>query len=95
MSSDNIVVSVNVIQTVTNDTANIIAYDTILYEPIISSAQGPQGIQGISSANELALMTDVSMDNLTDGSLLVYDGAQEVWIVTKNLSKQTLECGQY
>ena len=96
MSTDNIVVSYNVVQTVINDTTNTVTYESVLHEPIISAgSQGIQGIQGISSANELALLVDVSLTNLTDGSLLVYNSTQEVWVATRTLEKQALECGQY
>ena len=95
MSTDNIVVSVNVVQTVTNDTTNIVAYETTVYEPIISAAQGPQGPAGISSSTSIGELTDVSLDNINDGSVLVYDAYNQVWAATNTLVKQALDCGQY
>lgn len=95
MSTDNVTVATNVIQTVTNASTNIVAYNTTSHETVTSGTQGPQGIQGISSANELALLTDISLNNLEDGSLLVYSSTQEVWVATRTLEKQTLNCGQY
>lgn len=96
MSTDNVTVATNVIQTVTNTSTNTVAYSTTVNEPIISAgSQGIQGIQGISSANELALLVDVSLSNLADGSLLVYDSYNQVWTATNTLEKQALNCGQY
>ena len=95
MSTDNIVVAVNVVQTVTNDTTNIVAYETTFNEPIISAAQGPQGIPGVSSSTAISELTDVSLDNLTDGAVLVYDTYNQVWVATTVLTKQAIECGQY
>jgi len=95
MSTDNIAVAVNVIQTVTSNSTNTITYNNIINEPVISAAQGPQGIQGISSATSISNLTDVSYVNVVDGALLVYNSAQQVWVPTTTLAKQTLECGQY
>lgn len=92
MSTNNVAVALNVIQTVTNAATNIVAtYDT-LHEPIISAAQGPQGAPGTTTLNNL---TDVDMTNLADGSLLMYDQPSQFWKPKTTLEKQTLECGQY
>jgi hypothetical protein len=95
MSTTNIVVAVNTVQTVVNDATNIVAYETTVYEPIISAAQGPQGIPGISASTSIAELTDTSLDNLTNGSILVYDTYNQVWVATKQLTYQAIECGQY
>ena len=95
MSTDNIVVSTNVVQSVTNNTTNIVAYDTVVHEPIITGSQGPQGPQGLSATTNMAGLTDVSLDNLTDGSMLIYSTDTQVWTATTQLNKQALECGQY
>lgn len=84
--SDNIIIDTSV---------NIITYTSTKIEPIISGAQGPQGPRGIAAADTLAALTDVSLDVLNDGSLLVYDSFNQVWKSTTVLEKQALECGQY
>ena len=95
MSTDNIVVSTNTIQTIVNDSVNVVAYSITVNEPIISAAQGPQGIAGLSATTNVAGLTDVSLDNLTDGSMLIYSADNQVWIASTQLNKQALECGQY
>lgn len=95
MSTDNIVVSTNVIQTVTNTATNTVNFETVLHEPIITGSQGPQGPQGISAATSVGSLTDVRLGVVNDGSLLVYNASTEVWEATTNLDKQALECGQY
>lgn len=95
MSTDNIVVSLNVVQRITNEASNIVAYETTVNEPIISGAQGPQGIQGLSSSTKVSELTDVSLGSLTDGSMLIYSADNQVWIASTQLTKQALECGQY
>lgn len=95
MSTNNIVVSTNTIQTITNDATNIVAYSITVNEPIISSAQGPQGIQGVSSSTTIAELTDVNLVNLEDGSMLVYNTNDGLWRASTILEKQTLNCGQY
>ena len=92
MSTDNVTVATNVIQTVTNASTNTVAYNTTIHETVTSGVQGPQGTPG---AAELASLTDINFSNLEDGSLLVYNSTQEVWIATRTLEKQTLNCGQY
>jgi hypothetical protein len=92
MSTDNVTVATNVIQTVTNDLTNLVAYSTTIHDTVTSGTQGPPGTPG---ASELSLLLDVNTTSLTDGSLLVYNSTQEVWVATRTLEKQALECGQY
>lgn len=95
MSTDNVAVAVNVVQTVIIPTDNTITEAIVFREPIITGSQGPQGIQGISGATTLSSVTDVSMINLQDGAILVYDETSQFWKPTTTLDKQALECGQY
>lgn len=95
MSIENVAVAVNVIQAVTNNTTNIVGYKETIHEPIISGAQGPQGIKGDVGNASLGTLSDVSISGLVDGGLLVYSSQAGLWEVTKTLEKQTLECGQY
>ena len=95
MSTDNIAVAVNVIQTVTNTASNTVTEFITFHEPIITGSQGPQGIQGISGATTLSSVTDVNMTGLVDGAILVYDQASQFWKPKTTLDKQTIECGQY
>jgi hypothetical protein len=64
---------------------------------------GPQGPQGPSGggggggggASSMSGLTDVNLSTLVDGSLLVYNSSTSLWVATKNLDKQALDCGQY
>lgn len=95
MSTDNVTVAVNVIQTVSSTSSNIITEFITIHEPIITGSQGPQGIQGISSSTALAAVTDVDMAGLVDGALLVYDETNALWRPKTILETQTINCGQY
>ena len=95
MSTDNVAVAVNVVQTVITSNDNTITEAIVFREPVITGSQGPQGIQGVSGATTLSSVTDVSMINLEDGAILVYDEASQFWKPKTTLEKQTLECGQY
>lgn len=95
MSTDNVAVAVNVVQTVTNNTTNTVTDFIVLHEPIITGSQGPQGIQGLSGATTLGTLVDVSIDGLKDGAILVYDETSQFWKPVTALTKQTIECGQY
>ena len=85
----------NVIQSVNTSTTNVVSISTTVYEPIISAAQGPQGIQGIGGANNLVGLTDVSTQGVADGALLIYNAESAFWEASTILDKQALECGQY
>jgi len=95
MSVDNVTVANNVIQAVTSNTTNIVGYKETIHEPIISGAQGPQGIKGDVGSASINTLSDVNISGLVDGGLLVYSSQLGLWEVTKTLQKQTLECGQY
>lgn len=45
--------------------------------------------------NQLTLLKDVDVTNLTDGSVLVYSSSTLKWEAVTILSKQTIEGGQY
>lgn len=92
MSQNNVAVAVNTIQTVVNTDTDTVRLITTVHEPVISAAQGPQGIPGASTVAEL---TDIDKTNLQDGSLLVYSTQTAKWKTTIVLDKQALECGQY
>ena len=81
--------------TVVTNNENTVVYSTILHEPVISAAQGPQGPPGTNASTSIATMTDVSYINVVDGVVLVYNATQQVWVPTTSLTKQTIECGQY
>jgi len=93
--SDTSVLDFTKVYAVVSTDTNIVTYSTTQHEPIISGAQGPQGPPGAGSAQTLAQLNDVSLINYGDGSLLVYDQVNGVWVATKNLAKQAIECGQY
>lgn len=59
-------------------------------------AQVAIGIQGPSgSAGSMRTLSDVDMNNLEDGSVMVYKESTEKWVATRDLEKQRLEGGQY
>lgn len=95
MSTDNVAVAVNVIQSVTSTNNNTVTEFVVFHEPVITGSQGPQGIQGESGATTLSSVTDVNMTGLTDGAILIYDQTSQFWKPKTTLEKQTLECGQY
>ena len=95
MSTNNVAVAVNVVQTVTNAAVSTITVYNEVHGPIVSAAQGPQGIQGINAATSVGGLIDVNLTGLTDGALLVYDQVSTQWKSTTVLEKQALECGQY
>lgn len=90
--TDFVAIANNVIQSITNITTNIVEHSTVVNEPVISAAQGPQGIPGATTLTEV---TDIDMTGLTDGALLVYNAQVEKWKPTTVLDKQALESGQY
>ena len=92
MSINNVAVAVNTIQTVSTVNDSIVQVTTTVHAPIVSAAQGPQGIAGPSS---LLGLSDIDMYNLTDGALLVYNEQVLKWKPTTVLEKQAVECGQY
>lgn len=95
MSTANIAVAVNVVQTVTNAAVNTIAVYNEVHEPVISAAQGPQGVPGVSGATNISGLVDVDLVALKDGSLLIYNETSNTWKAQTTLDKQALECGQY
>ena len=95
MSTDNVTVAVNVIQAVTSNAINIVSYKETIREPIISGAQGPQGVAGPAGATTVAALSDVDATGLTNGALLIYNNQLGLWKASKSLTEQTLECGQY
>ena len=96
MSINNVTVATNTIQTVITVDDSIVQVTNVVHSPIVSAAQGPQGIQGASAATALPGLTDVDMSTgLTDGALLVYNEQVSKWKPTRVLEKQAVECGQY
>ena len=93
--SDTSVLDFTKVQAVVTTNTNVVTYTNTYHEPIVSAAQGPQGPPGLSSAQALAQLTDVSLNILSDGAVLVYDAQNQVWIATKALAQQAIECGQY
>ena len=95
MSNNNIAVTSTVIEVISVPTSNFITQVIELHEPIISAAQGPQGIQGLSVAVAISDLTDVSLTNLKDGSLLTFDYYNQIWVASNTIDKQVLDSGQY
>lgn len=96
MSTNNVTVAVNTIQAVSIVNDSIVQVTNIVHAPVVTAAQGPQGIQGASAATALPGLTDVDMSTgLTDGALLVYNEQVSKWKPTRVLEKQAVECGQY
>lgn len=96
MSTNNVTVAVNTIQAVSTVNDSIVQVTTIVHAPVVTAAQGPQGIPGESAATALPGLTDVDMSTgLTDGAILVYNQQLSKWKPTTVLEKQAVECGQY
>jgi hypothetical protein len=92
MSNNNIAVTSTVIEVIATPTSNFITQVIEVHEPIISAAQGPQGIAG---SQTLSGLTDINLDGLTDGAMLIYQAEFAKWKSTTILDKQVLESGQY
>lgn len=86
MSTDNVAVAVNVIQSVISSGSST---------TIISAAQGPQGPTGAAGASSVNGLSDVDVSSLVNGALLIYNQQLGLWKASKTLEQQTLECGQY
>lgn len=86
MSTDNVAVAVNVIQSVISSGSNT---------TIISAAQGPAGPPGPAGSSSITGLSDVDPTGLVNGALLIYNNQLGLWKVSKSLEEQTLECGQY
>ena len=96
MSADNVAVDVNVIQSITDISTEVISVLQTINEPIISAgAQGPQGIMGPVGTASLTTLSDVQTSGLVDGGLLIYSTQLGLWQISKTLEKQTVDCGQY
>ncbi len=92
MSDNNIAVTSTVIEVISTPTSNFITQVIEIHEPILSAAQGPQGIAG---SQTLSGLTDINLDGLTDGAMLIYQAEFAKWKSTTILDKQVLESGQY
>lgn len=92
MSDNNIAVTSTVIEVISTPTSNFITQVIEVHEPILSAAQGPQGIAG---SQTLSGLTDINLDGLTDGAMLIYQAEFAKWKSTTILDKQVLESGQY
>ena len=86
MSTDNVAVAVNVIQSVISSSSST---------TIISAAQGPQGPAGPAGSSSITGLSDVDPTGLVNGALLIYNSQLGLWKTSKTLEEQTLECGQY
>jgi hypothetical protein len=93
--SDTSVLDFTKVYAVVTTNTNTVSYQSTYHEPVVSAAQGPQGPPGIGSAQALSQLTDVSLTNLAEGSVLVYNVQNQVWVATKSLTQQAIECGQY
>jgi hypothetical protein len=85
----------NNIAVISTPTSNFITQVIEVHEPILSAAQGPQGPQGVAGSQTLSGLTDINLDGLTDGSMLVYQAEFFRWKSTTVLDKQVLDSGQY
>lgn len=96
MSDSTLVITPTLIEVVSTPTNTFVTQVVEVHAPIISAAQGPQGIAGISTTTSLAEMADISLDILVkNGSILVYDTSSQLWKSTTVLENQAIECGQY
>jgi len=86
MSTDNIAVAVNVIQSVISGGSST---------TIITAAQGPAGPPGPAGSSSISGLSDVDTTGLVNGALLIYSNQLGLWKASKTLEQQTLECGQY
>jgi len=76
--------------TVSNQSAKIVSVNTQGTTEVISA-----GIQGPSGPNNISTASDVDLNTLEDGSVLVYKSSSLKWRSTRLLDQQNLEGGQY
>ena len=76
--------------TVSNQSAKIVSVNTQGTTEVISA-----GIQGPSGPNNISTASDVDLNTLEDGSVLVYKSSSRTWRSTRLLDQQNLEGGQY
>ena len=76
MSETNLVLLPVVIEVLAVPFANFVTQVIEVHAPIVSAAQGPQGISAYTTISNL---NDVSTLGLVDGSLLAYDSSTSTW----------------
>lgn len=52
-------------------------------------------VQTSVPSNSIENMTDVDLQNLEDGSILIYKNATSMWTASRLLDRQNLEGGNY
>jgi len=57
--------------------------------------QGATGLQGATGFSKIGEATDVDKDQLSDGSLLIYDNNTSKWTTKKLLDLQSVDCGLF
>lgn len=84
------------------DQENIVAIETTQNEAVIVDSTeativvtGLMGPPGLDTPQNLALLSDVNLSNLQDGSMLVYQQQTQTWLATRNLDNQIIEAGQF
>jgi len=75
---------------VSTQSAKIVSVNTQGTTEVISA-----GIQGPSGPNNISTASDVDLNSLEDGSVLVYKSSSLKWRSTRLLDQQNLEGGQY
>lgn len=95
MSNNTLVIAPTVLEIIVAPSTNFITQVIEVNTPILSAAQGPQGIAGVSAATSIATNSDVDLTGLADGALLVYSEQMGAWKSSTVLDKQVLDSGQY
>ena len=57
--------------------------------------QGATGLRGATGFSQIGEATDVDKDQLSDGSLLIYDNNTSKWTTKKLLDLQSVDCGLF
>lgn len=86
--------NVVVVNTPATSTAVVTEGSTVTVEVgtptvVVTGQMGPPG------ASELAGLVDIDLNNLQNGSLLVYSAAVQRWLATRTLDQQIFESGQF
>jgi len=90
--TDIVALQSKVIEVATSPINTFVTQVIEVHAPVISAAQGPQGVDGARMLSELV---DIDLVDLKSGSMLVYDTDARQWVATTLLNQQIIDSGQF
>jgi NADPH-dependent curcumin reductase CurA len=76
-------------EVIVTETNNTVVINTQQPNVIVSGMIGPTGVTSFSG------LTDIDLNQLSAGSVLVYNAGTQKWTATKLLDQQIVESGQF